>query len=80
MGKQRPKKSKASPLPILVRRPEAWTELGRDELERFVTRLCLAHAATKDPALAQPLDAAYDLAAERLSVETRLRILAPVTR
>lgn len=52
MGKQRPKKSKASPFPILVRRPEAWTELGRDELERFVTRLCLAHAATKDPALA----------------------------
>lgn len=80
MAKQRDNKPKTPLFPLLVRQPDLWPALGRDELERFVTRLCLAFGVTNDPALAQPLERAYDLAVEKLSVDTRLRILQQVTR
>ncbi len=80
MAKQRDAKTKLPPFPVLVRQPDLWPALGRDELERFVARLCLAFGVTNDSALAQPLERAYDLAIERLSVEARLRVLQQVTR
>lgn len=71
MPKQLDDKPKILPFPLLVRQPDLWPTLGRDDLERFIARLCLAFGVTNDPALAEPLERAYDLALEKLWVDTR---------